>query len=403
MRKTFIYSSILSALMVSTSYADSHAMQKEIQQLKLDLAKTKKRLDHVEKSNAAQGSKKGVNIESSNPGVTLKIGGFLNRMVSVANNGKKTRVLHLDNSTEVSRFWLKGSGKINDDLTVGTTVEMQLNANRSYAHDIVKDNNTKNTISERKLEIYLKHKKFGSLYMGQGNMASNGVSEQDLSGTYITSGSLVQDIAGGLKFRDSDNKAGPAVATVFNNYDGLGRKRRIRYDTPSFSGFSLSASHEASKTYDVALRYNTDIKDVMKAAAAVSYAKKSGKDPYKLYSSSLSLLFKNGLSLTGSLAQKKYKDNTKKKGTNVFAKLGYQFDMTDCGKSYVSVDYTNGSNIDAANLGKSRAYGLFYIQDIDKVGLRLYAGGRLYKHLKKDDEKKYKNISVGIVGAKLTF
>ena len=103
------------------------------------------------------------------------------------------------------------------------------------------------------------------------------------------------------------------------------------------------------------------------------------------------------------MRKKKYKDNTKKKGTNVFAKLGYQFDMTDCGKSYVSVDYTNGSNIDAANLGKSRAYGLFYIQDIDKVGLRLYAGGRLYKHLKKDDEKKYKNISVGIVGAKLTF
>src|ERR1700756_4129563 len=47
---------------------------------------------------------------------------------------------------------------------------------------------------------------------------------------------------------------GPAVGSVFNNFGGLGRDDRIRYDTPVWEGFQLSTSYVDGGSYDAALR-----------------------------------------------------------------------------------------------------------------------------------------------------
>jgi predicted porin len=53
--------------------------------------------------------------------------------------------------------------------------------------------------------------------------------------------------------------------------DGLGREERIRYDSPSFSGFVGSASYIAEGGGDFAVRYTAQM-DAFKLAAAAAYA-----------------------------------------------------------------------------------------------------------------------------------
>lgn len=61
----------------------------------------------------------------------------------------------------------------------------------------------------RKIEAYAKSKKFGSLALGQGDMASNGSAEEDLSGTSVISYSQVRFAAASLVFGPGTN--GPTV------------------------------------------------------------------------------------------------------------------------------------------------------------------------------------------------
>ena len=52
----------------------------------------------------------------------------------------------------------------------------------------------------------------------------------------------------------------------FTNLDGFSRKERIRYDTPSIAGLSLSASYQSNDDVDAGLRF-THTGDVFKLHA----------------------------------------------------------------------------------------------------------------------------------------
>ena len=52
---------------------------------------------------------------------------------------------------------------------------------------------------------------FGTLRLGQGDTASNGTSEVDLSGTDVAAYSSVADVGGSFEFRDGSDKTGITV------------------------------------------------------------------------------------------------------------------------------------------------------------------------------------------------
>ena len=108
------------------------------------------------------------------------------------------------------------------------------------------------------------------VYLGQGSMASDGVSEFDLSGTGVITYASVSDLAGSIGFREKG--AAPSatdVGAVFSDLDGA-RRLRARYDTPSVNGFTFSASYgeewldrsNDNDYADVAVRYSTDFQDL---------------------------------------------------------------------------------------------------------------------------------------------
>jgi hypothetical protein len=94
---------------------------------------------------------------------------------------------------------------------------------------------------QRWAEISLDSKRFGKIALGKGDTASNNAAEVDLSRIDVVQYSDIAYMAGGLQFRQTngDTLTGVSVSDAFNNLDGLNRRSRLRYDTPTFSGFHL--------------------------------------------------------------------------------------------------------------------------------------------------------------------
>jgi len=98
------------------------------------------------------------------------------------------------------------------------TIEVQFESNSTAAIRIDQDGSAgPNNFTERKLELYVDSKRFGRLWAGQGDTASNGTSEVDLSGTSVVAYSGIADMAGGIAFSDN-NVLGPRIGQVFSNF-----------------------------------------------------------------------------------------------------------------------------------------------------------------------------------------
>jgi hypothetical protein len=103
------------------------------------------------------------------------------------------------------------------------------------------------------------------VWIGRGDTASNGTSEVQALGA-IDSGRLggtTASLIGDYQvLRENENLATRARASVgsfFNNFDGLNRQNRIRYDTPTFFGFKVGGGLTDKMGYDAALRYDGKI------------------------------------------------------------------------------------------------------------------------------------------------
>ena len=89
--------------------------------------------------------------------------------------------------------------------------------------------------------------------LGKGETASDDTAYADLSATTIAGRSSVQDIGGGLFFRNKNTDLLTAiqVRNVFNGLDGFSRRNRFRYNTPSFHGLMIATSFAADNKNDI--------------------------------------------------------------------------------------------------------------------------------------------------------
>ena len=209
------------------------------------------------------------------------------------------------------------------------------------------------TFRERKLEFWV-GQKFGRVWLGQGDTASNSTAEVDLSGTTVAAYSAFADVGGGFEFQDNGVGIGVTAGSSRSNFDGLSRRDRLRYDTPTFAGFYGSASVISESRWDAALRYSGDF-GWAKVAAAGAYADlgTSSDTQDAIISASGSMLFDFGLNLTLAYG-KRERDNTDP--YNWFGKLGYQF----LEKHAASIQYGRTKHLSAKD-DEADSYGLAYV------------------------------------------
>lgn len=254
----------------------------------------------------------------------------------------------------------------------------------------------------RKMEVAFISEGFGTFWLGQGSMASDLSSEVDLSGTGAIAYSSVADIGGGL-FRTGDGTlSGISTSGAYSNLDGLGRKTRIRYDSPSLGGFRLKTSwgqdvlnDSSDDLYDIAATYEGEFETFV-MAGALAWAHDDGNDA-DIVSGSVSALHPgSGLSLTLAGAGR----NADVDSGMGYVKLGWERDFFATGATAFSIDYYNGR--DVVNDGSdSASWGLAMVQDVDSWNSEWYLGVRRYDY--DDDAADYQDGLATMIGLLVRF
>src|SRR4029077_15830838 len=221
----------------------------------------------------------------------VSLSGQVDRALIYGDDGKSNAFRNVDNIISSTRFRFVGEGRVTPETTLGTNLEMEIRANPSNSTTLVQNApqaaaNVSPTI--RQAEVFVAGLDWGDVRLGFGSTASYLTNEFDLSGSFIAHYVGFAEMDGGFAFRQKGNTLvpggpggrlllspngafGPAVGSVFNNFGGLGRDDRVRYDTPVWEGLQFSTSYVDGGSWDAALRLGRAI-GPFRVIAAAAYA-----------------------------------------------------------------------------------------------------------------------------------
>ena len=337
-------------------------------------------------------------------GATATFYGQINLTFQGVDDGEETYNEFVDNSNSVSRvgLWI--------DVPMG---ENEFRFNFETALGILNTSETNQVDNPnwidwqrtdiRKLEATYAGA-FGAIWLGQGSMATDGAAEVDNSGTTLAGYVNLPDTAGAFQFRDGELLSGITIGDTFKDFDGP-RRFRIRYDTPTWSGFYASAAYgkdvlaedDDADYYDVALRYGLE-NDVIALDAAVGYAWKEDDEvttEQAIASGSLTHV-PTGLNLT--LAAGEAQDDD---GSYGYVKLGWDGDLLAVGGTAVSVDYYDGSDFVVGG-SSSSSWGIQAVQTFDDLSLEAYLGYRVFSY-EEEEGGDFQDMTALLVGARWRF
>lgn len=340
-------------------------------------------------------------IVSGSDRIKLSISGQINRAVNFVDDGYSAKIYHVDNAASNTRFRLAGTARVSDDLSLGSRLEVAAAPDMSTQVS-QNDQSPGNFLDTRWAEVSLTSHRYGKIYLGKGDTASNSTAEVDLSRTDVVQYASIADIAGGMLFREKGADGAftaVRVADAFSDQDGLSRQSRLRYDSPRFFGFGLSGSLVSNQRSDLALFWGGEGYGFQTAAAA-ALANPRLDDNGLRYDGSFSVLHTgSGLNLTVSGGRQEI--HNRQDAVNFYAKVGWLANLNRFGITVFGVDYTLSRNL-PANDDKGYSLGAAAVQSFDSLATELYLQYRIFS-LDRKSGPAVGDINVGTVGARIKF
>ena len=394
--------------------------------------------------------------------ISLTLSGQVDRALLWGDDGTNSKLRQVDNNQSSTRFRIVGEAKPLSDTVAGMNLETEIRPNSSASVTLTQNlpqPASVSTFTIRQAEVYGGNPRYGEVRLGFGSTASYLTAENDLSGTAVASDVQVPDFNGGFAFRQKGaalvpggaggafvlspaGSYGPAVGSVFNYFDGLGRDDRIRFDSPVWRGFQIGASIVDGDAFDIAGRFARDY-GAFRVVGSVGLAFATGRrhtqpgaygyagvpagaggislggtnaapgsptvadvsaNGSDQFDGSISMLFKDGFSLTfaGGLRDPQYSDPTGRSLSPdlFYAKVGYQRKLIGLGKTAFSFNFAQNDELIFAG-DRARAYGVAVVQNVDRFAAELYVSGR-YETLDRDFAS-YDPIVALMTGARVTF
>ncbi|WP_297975898.1 porin [uncultured Amaricoccus sp.] len=339
-------------------------------------------------------------LATGNDKVRLTFSGQINRALNVVNDGISTDLYQVDNENASSRFRFLGETSPYNDTQALTLFEFEWPANGSIdVSQLSQSFNINDELNLRLLEVGFSNNNWGSFFIGQGWMASDGTNEIDISGIttpawasepYAFYGMLVTDSDSPFDYVlkpgvdpsvdgfDPENASNfVSIGNLMDPLDGLSRLVRVRYNSPVFAGFQLSASAATEDRYDVALRYAGET-SWMRVAAGVAWWTDASDDGFDGWSGSASMLLTgenwyNGLSFTAAAAEKDFdQPSNGQNPSSWFGKVAYAWNPWEIGRTAVALTYGKYDNY-ISDDDSSALYGIGFSQNLDPFGTELYA------------------------------
>ena len=302
--------------------------------------------------------------------VDVEMYGQVNKAAVVYDDGADSEFNVVDNDRSSTRLGWKGAQALDNGLTASVLfeVEMQSNASNSITQNTTANtqstpSSTGGTFAERHARVGLGGD-WGAVFVGQLSTATDGAGEQDLAGASDVLNADIEDIGGGLKFRDGTGAAATAsnyinnstttstISANTNDFDG-GRGDGIRYDTPIWNGVqgristtqggdNQIAAYYAGKFDEVQVKAGLGYEVINNHTTAVTNAGQKAQDQWVA-----SVTAKHDSGLAGTFAYGS--QSIKNKATGVkdpdywYAKVGYSWDAFE-----VAADYANHENANTA-------------------------------------------------------
>ena len=250
-------------------------------------------------------------VRKGNRRVSLTLSGQVSRQIMYWNDGDQHDVYSVDNGLNTSRFRLVGSATLVPGYKTGFLFEldMRIGARSNQVTQIDDDGFSgsggilggaalgdgiggagDSVIGIRQANWWVESTHWGKVTVGRTNTSTAGISTIDLSnaGVVITSepgnyqgGFLMRNGIGRLGSSWSNQCGGPTGAGPYSSdcwEHGPSRRDAIRYDTPTWFGFSMSGSFGEDDFYDAAARYAGDF-GAFRVAAGVGYRVFRDREP----------------------------------------------------------------------------------------------------------------------------
>lgn len=229
----------------------------------------------------------------------------------------------------------------------------------------------------RRLEVSLGNDRFGTFYLGQGEMSAAG-SGPDFSGTGVISSRNPSQTAGGHFWRQTDDTLSTRTLSQVINDQNSGRRFRLRFDSRSFYGVSIStsigrevlSSGDDSTYIDFVANYarsfgNFDVEVEFDATGL-------GNDEYALIGSAAMIHVPTGLNLTLSGSHSTLDPHYG------YAKIGIIRDVFSFGSTALSIDHYNSGRF-VVTESEAISWGLSIVQQVDDANMEIYASWRRYQ------------------------
>jgi hypothetical protein len=231
-------------------------------------------------------------VRKGNKKVSVTLSGWVVKYGQFWDDGVETNFYVGDKHTTLSsHFQISGSAQIAPGWSAGYTIAVETRGGSTVGdanqfNDDTSQNGSLDIVSNMSVLLsymWLKSDKWGTINWGQLSQATDNVALlPDLSGTIIEANAVLFDGANFfLRAKGSPKNAQGLSGLTWGNFvtcieggGGIGAdcngypQNGVRYDTPTFAGFSLSTGYAEDDVWDVALKYAADWNSVKFSAAA---------------------------------------------------------------------------------------------------------------------------------------
>jgi hypothetical protein len=242
----------------------------------------------------------GGKVSAGNSKVDITLGGRVHRSLSYVDDGTHDQIFHGAGISSNSEIWITGEGKLTEDVAMGAYIRWDIAKNQNgYSFGSTTGAAVSTTADDAsKYEyIYFKSASMGTLSLGQIEPAGNGVPATHFGGQAGDEGAAASatDITtSGGAF--SGSEVSDFIAIIDPGVDA----NRVRYDSPSFSGFSVGGDLEQGGGGSVAVNYSGTVGG-FELAAGVTYEADGGGDD--IQGGSVAVKHSSGLHLAVNYAQ----------------------------------------------------------------------------------------------------
>ena len=234
-------------------------------------ADLEERVAELETTTARKGNRK----------VSLTVYGKVNESIGWWDDGFEDNVYQFTNDTSRTRFGFKGKAKINSDWYAGFKIEVGVRGADQGAIDADDDDGGAPPFDLRKSEWTIGSKTYGAITVGEASMAHDGITQIQTANIKHFANPDVLDANDSFDIRIPGTNGASAgewdnLAQVLEPGEGS-RGNLVRYNTPTFAGFAMSAHWGEDDIWGVALRYANDIGG-FKVAAGIGYGEATERD-----------------------------------------------------------------------------------------------------------------------------